>query len=102
MINQFRYFTFNHMNVDDFKKLIRKNSREGRKTEFIRFTLSIDDYRMSVPPDFGVEERFFVEYDREHRTYKIYFPDKEQELRLNTHEVDDVFYSRAWGTCIHR
>ena len=90
------------MNIEDFKTLIKNNSKKGKKTEFLKFTISIDDYRKSKPADYGIEETFFADYDKNNKIYIIYYPDKDKEIKLDTDAVEEVFYSKKWGICIHK
>ncbi len=90
------------MNFNDFKDLIRNNAKNGRKTEFMKVTLSIDDYRKSTPTDYGVDETFLADFDRGTGDYIIYYPDKEEEIRLKSSEAEEEFYEKRWGTYIHK
>ncbi len=90
------------MNFDDFKELIKKNSEKGRKTEFMKVTLSIDDYRKAQPTDYGIEETFLAAYDRNNRDYIIYYPDKESEVRLKRDDIEEEFYDNNWGAYMHK
>ncbi len=90
------------MNFDKFTELIKKNSEKGKKTEFMKIMLSIDDYRSTQSTDYGIEETFLAEYDKKKKDYIIYYPDKEDELHLSTEEVEDEFYNNSWGSYLHK
>jgi|GEM_PF-6683032 len=90
------------MNLSDFKELIKKNSDKGRKTEFFKVNLSIDDYRKSKPTDYGIEETFVADYDKNNRDYIIYYPDRESEHRLKNNDVEEEFYEKGWGGYMHK
>jgi len=90
------------MDFKDFTNLIRINSEKGRKTEFFKLQLSIDDYRKSKPADFGIEEIFFADYDEDKKNYTIYYPDKENEIALKKDDIEDEFYDKGWDRYIHK
>lgn len=90
------------MNFNDFRDLIKNNSKKGIKTEFMKVALSIDDYRKAKPSDYGIEDSFLAEYDRNKGYYIFYYPDKEEELCLKNDDVEDKFYERGWGTYLHK
>lgn len=90
------------MNFEEFENLIKKNSEYGRKTEFLKISLSIDDYRKSQPTDYGIQETFVAAYDKNQKTFVIYYPDEEKEIKLNEEDAEDEFYNNAWGTYIHK
>ncbi len=90
------------MNFNDFRDLIKNNAKKGIKTEFMKVTLSIDDYRKAKPANYGIEETFLADFDRETGDYVIYYPDKEREIRLKNNDVEEEFYDKGWGAYMHK
>lgn len=90
------------MNFNDFRDLIKNNAARGRKTEFFKFTPSVDDYRKSKPAGYDIEDTFLADYDRNNRSYIIYYPEKDDELKLKNDDIEEEFYEKGWGTYMHK
>ena len=90
------------MDFNDFANLIRKNSEKGKRTEFFKLQLSIDDYRKSKPTDFGLEDVFFADYDKSNKNYIIYYPETEEGKDVSDNEIEEEFYDNNWGSYIHK
>ena len=90
------------MKFQEFIDLIKKNSKKGTKTEFFKVTLSVDDYRKSVPTDFGAEETFLVDYNLDNSHYTIYYPNKDYDVQLKADALEEEFYSHGWGNYFYK
>ncbi len=90
------------MDFNEFSKLIKENAKKGRKTEFFKVQLSIDDYRKSKPPEYGIEETFLADYDKNSGNYVIYYPDDENKITLKNNDIEEEFYNHRWSAYMHK
>lgn len=102
MNNTAQYLRLTYMNINEFIDLIKENSEKGERTEFMKLEFSIDDPRKDKPPGLEIQETFFVKYDSDQDAFSVYYPDTEKEELLSPEEVDHIFYSQRWGTCVHK
>ena len=90
------------MEFNEFSKLIKENAEKGIKTEFFKVQVSIDDYRKSKPSEYGIEETFLANYDKNSRNYVIYYPDSENKITFKNGDMEEEFYNHEWGSYMHK